>query len=202
MPGLGPNPEGRAEGADIHDFRAGAAAQPGSSSMMGLRAAPAKAWMAGPSPAMTGVIHRVRSNAEGFGGRIDRVTHYVAIVEEEDGKAVGVWFPDLPGCFSAGNTLDEAMLNAREAIALYADALRQDGRPMPRPHAHRAQGRCRCRGGYRNLPYRPDPVRARGAPPGCRIGLTRHARAWPGIHDVRAERRGAGAAGVSRIWTA
>jgi predicted RNase H-like HicB family nuclease len=66
------------------------------------------------------------------GRRIDRVTHYVAIVEEEDGKAVGVWFPDLPGCFSAGDTLDEAMLNAREAIALYADALREDGRPMPR----------------------------------------------------------------------
>ena len=28
MPGLGPDPEGRAEGVDIHDFRAGAAAQP------------------------------------------------------------------------------------------------------------------------------------------------------------------------------
>jgi len=59
------------------------------------------------------------------------VTHYVAIVEEEEGKAVGVWFPDLPGCFSAGDTLDEAMLNAQEALALYADALREDGQPMP-----------------------------------------------------------------------
>ena len=58
-------------------------------------------------------------------------THYVAIVEEAEGKAVGVWFPDLPGCFSAGDTLDEAMLNAREAIALYADALRADDRAMP-----------------------------------------------------------------------
>ena len=61
------------------------------------------------------------------------MTHYVAIVEEEEGKAVGVWFPDLPGCFSAGDTLDQAMLNAREALALYADALREDGRPMPSP---------------------------------------------------------------------
>ena len=60
------------------------------------------------------------------------MTHYVAIVEEEEGKAVGVWFPDLPGCFSAGDTLDEAMLNAREALSLYADALRDDGRQMPR----------------------------------------------------------------------
>jgi predicted RNase H-like HicB family nuclease len=67
------------------------------------------------------------------GRRIDCVTHYVAIVEEEEGKAVGVWFPDLPGCFSAGDTLEEAMLNAREAISLYADALRDDGRAMPAP---------------------------------------------------------------------
>ena len=54
MPGLGPDPEGRAEGVDIHDVRAGAALA------MGLRAAPAKAWMAGPSPAMTGGGRRKR----------------------------------------------------------------------------------------------------------------------------------------------
>jgi predicted RNase H-like HicB family nuclease len=58
------------------------------------------------------------------------VTHYIAIVEEEEGKAVGLWFPDLPGCFSAGDTLEEAMLNAREALVLYAEHL---GRPMPPP---------------------------------------------------------------------
>ena len=81
---------------------------------------------------ISGRVWSSRSIAMPAGRRIDRVTHYGAIVEEEDGKAVGVWFPDLPGCFSAGDTLDEAMLNAREAIALYADALREDGRPMPR----------------------------------------------------------------------
>ena len=27
------------------------------------------------------------------------MTHYIALLEEEEGKAVGVWFPDLPGCF-------------------------------------------------------------------------------------------------------
>src|SRR3712207_2268173 len=59
------------------------------------------------------------------------LTHYVAIVEEEEGKAVGLWFPDLPGCFSAGDTLDEAMLNAREALLAYAEVLRDDGRRIP-----------------------------------------------------------------------
>ncbi|ARW10046.1 hypothetical protein S101447_00944 [Acetobacter ascendens] len=30
----------------------------------------------------------------------------------------GVIFPDLPGCFSAGDTLDQAVKNASEAAAL------------------------------------------------------------------------------------
>lgn len=57
--------------------------------------------------------------------------HYVAIVEEEEGKAVGVWFPDLPGCFSAGDTLDEALLNASEALGLYAQAMDHGSRMPP-----------------------------------------------------------------------
>lgn len=60
--------------------------------------------------------------------------HFVAVVEEAGPeKAVGAWFPDLPGCFSAGDTIDEAIRNAPEAIAAYAEALE-------------APGRCRRRG--------------------------------------------------------
>ncbi len=45
--------------------------------------------------------------------------HYVAIIEDAGpGKAVGVWFPDLPGCFSVGDDIDEALRNAKEALAL------------------------------------------------------------------------------------
>ncbi len=59
------------------------------------------------------------------------MTHYVAIVEEEEGKAIGVWFPDLPGCLSAGDTLDEAMLNAAEALELWAAAMIEIGQKIP-----------------------------------------------------------------------
>lgn len=59
------------------------------------------------------------------------MTHYVAIVEEEEGKAYGVWFPDLPGCFSAGDTLDEAMTNAAEAVELWAEAMIESGQKIP-----------------------------------------------------------------------
>ena len=61
--------------------------------------------------------------------------HYVAIVEEEVGKAIGVWFPDLPGCVSAGDTLDEAMLNAAEALQLWAEAMVESGQKIPPPRS-------------------------------------------------------------------
>lgn len=63
------------------------------------------------------------------------MTHYVAIVEEEEGKAVGVWFPDLPGCVSAGDTLDEAMQNAAEALELWAEAKVESGQKIPPPRS-------------------------------------------------------------------
>ena len=45
--------------------------------------------------------------------------HYVAIVEDAGpDEAVGIWFPDLPECFSAGDDIDEALQNAEEALSL------------------------------------------------------------------------------------
>ena len=62
------------------------------------------------------------------------MTYYVAIVEDAGpDKAVGIWFPDLPGCFSGGDDVDEALSNAPQAIAVYAEALAKDGRPLPAP---------------------------------------------------------------------
>ena len=45
---------------------------------------------------------------------------YNAIVHREDG---GFWaeVPDLPGCYTEGDTLDELERNLREAIALYLE---------------------------------------------------------------------------------
>jgi predicted RNase H-like HicB family nuclease len=62
------------------------------------------------------------------------MAHYIAIIEDAGPEhAVGVWFPDLPGCTSAGNDIDEALRNAPEALELYVESLRSDGKPMPRP---------------------------------------------------------------------
>ena len=61
------------------------------------------------------------------------MTTYFAIIHEDRGSAVGVVFPDLPGCFSAGDTLDEAVANAHEALRLYAEAEYSAGRELPQP---------------------------------------------------------------------
>ena len=47
--------------------------------------------------------------------------------------AFGVAVPDLPGCFSAGDTLDEAMEAAKEAAAAWIDAALDADAPIPSP---------------------------------------------------------------------
>ena len=62
------------------------------------------------------------------------MTNYIAIIEDgSETHATGVWFPDLPGCFSAGDSLDEAVINAGEALDLWATVMAEDGKPMPPP---------------------------------------------------------------------
>lgn len=48
-------------------------------------------------------------------------------------KAWGVVVPDLPGCFSAGDSLEEAMANAEEAVAAWIDAVLDGGGTIPAP---------------------------------------------------------------------
>lgn len=59
----------------------------------------------------------------------------IAIEPGDSRRAFGVVVPDLPGCFSAGDTLDEAMDNAREAIALWLETTIDDGGKVPEPQA-------------------------------------------------------------------
>jgi predicted RNase H-like HicB family nuclease len=59
------------------------------------------------------------------------MAHYIAIIEDVGpDHAVGVWFPDLPGCTSAGDDIDEALRNAPEALELYVEAFQDEGRSL------------------------------------------------------------------------
>jgi predicted RNase H-like HicB family nuclease len=50
-------------------------------------------------------------------------------------SAYGIVVPDLPGCFSAGDSLDEAMSAAEEAAAGWIDAALDAGEAVPKPSA-------------------------------------------------------------------
>ena len=49
----------------------------------------------------------------------------------DEKRAFGVVVPDLPGCFSAGDTLDEALSNAREAVAGWLESQLDNGEGLP-----------------------------------------------------------------------
>lgn len=61
--------------------------------------------------------------------------NYVAVIEKEPDSAFGVWFPDVEGCFSAGDTLDEAVVNAATALRQHAEAVESSGRRIPAPRS-------------------------------------------------------------------
>ena len=91
---------------------------------------------------------------------------YFAIVHKDEGSAVGVVFPDLPGCFSAGDTYDKAIANAHDALRLYAEAELGAGRQLPNPRTFEALYRDReVREEAKGAPFvgirLEDPARAR-----------------------------------------
>jgi predicted RNase H-like HicB family nuclease len=55
----------------------------------------------------------------------------IAISPGDEHHAWGVEVPDIPGCFSAGDDLDDAMVMAREAIEGHLAILAEDGEPIP-----------------------------------------------------------------------
>ena len=65
---------------------------------------------------------------------VGQVMQYLVVVHQDrPGRSCGVTVPDLPGCFSAGDTLADALQNAAEAIALHVEGMLTDGEPVPPP---------------------------------------------------------------------
>jgi len=68
-------------------------------------------------------------------------TDYPLIVEplaEEDGGGFVARAPDLPGCMSDGETPEEAVINARDAVLAWIEAAHDVGHEVPQPSRHLA----------------------------------------------------------------
>lgn len=56
---------------------------------------------------------------------------YPAYFRHVDSGGYSVDFPDLPGCISVGDTLEEALTMAREALSLHLYGMIDDGDAIP-----------------------------------------------------------------------
>lgn len=68
------------------------------------------------------------------------------VIHKDSDSDYGVTVTDLPGCFSAGSTTDEALTNAIEAIECHIEGLMIDGEVVPGPRTiefHRSARRFR-----------------------------------------------------------
>lgn len=64
-------------------------------------------------------------------------------LSKAEGGGYLVEYPDIPGCMSDGETIDEAIANGREALRDCIDVFRESGRRVPKPGIEAAQWRQR-----------------------------------------------------------
>lgn len=58
---------------------------------------------------------------------------YAVVIEHEKGANYSAYVPDLPGCVSIGDTIEEVQRNIHDAIAFHLRGIREDGDPIPEP---------------------------------------------------------------------
>ena len=56
---------------------------------------------------------------------------YIAYLHKDRDSDYGVSFPDFPGCVTQGDTAQEALENAVEALALHIEAMVSEGEVLP-----------------------------------------------------------------------
>ena len=60
-----------------------------------------------------------------------KTLNYRVILREEPEGGYTVIVPSLPGCVTFGDTTDEALKMAKEAVELYIESLREKGEEIP-----------------------------------------------------------------------
>ena len=58
---------------------------------------------------------------------------YPIVIHKDSDSDYGVTFPDIPGCFSAGSSIEEAIRMAQEAAECHIEGLFLESEPIPMP---------------------------------------------------------------------
>ena len=59
--------------------------------------------------------------------------HYPIVIDRDPDSNYGVTVPDLPGCFTVGDTIADVLKQAVEAIECHLESMLLDGDPIPEP---------------------------------------------------------------------
>ncbi len=81
---------------------------------------------------------RLRTNRN-----LDAYQFTVRPLSKEEGGGYLVEYPDIPGCMSDGETIEEAIANGREALRDCVAVLQESGRKVPKPGIEAVQWRQR-----------------------------------------------------------
>ena len=57
---------------------------------------------------------------------------YLAVLEPSGEKSYSLYFPDMPGCYSDGKNLEDALKNAKDALELHYYGMVKDGEEVPK----------------------------------------------------------------------
>jgi len=62
-------------------------------------------------------------------------------LSKEEGSGILIEYPDLPGCMSDGETIDEAIKNGKDAVKCWLEAAKKSGRVIPKPSKELPSGK-------------------------------------------------------------
>ena len=74
---------------------------------------------------------------------LDQYQFTVRPLSKEEGGGYLVEYPDIPGCMSDGETIEEAIMNGREALLDCIEVFKESGGKIPKPTVEAAQWRQR-----------------------------------------------------------
>jgi predicted RNase H-like HicB family nuclease len=59
------------------------------------------------------------------------VEKYLVVIEKAADGSYSAYLPDVPGCVSSGDTVEEVKLMIREALEFHLEGMRRSGLPLP-----------------------------------------------------------------------
>ena len=58
---------------------------------------------------------------------------YLVVIEKAADGSYSAYLPDVPGCASCGDTIEEVKASIQEALEFHFQGMRQSGLPIPEP---------------------------------------------------------------------